>query len=155
MPPKLITVDGEVVAVRVGGQEFPYEPETGESTTPKKVLHGFCLSDIPGELVIKPVESIAGGYIEIENDIGLSSFADGSALGFVEVMLRRKFWDGEVGLSPYVEAYRQAIREQEDTEETDFQDDEDYIFLDYEIKIPEDLKIEDAIRRVEGAIGVI
>jgi Diguanylate cyclase, GGDEF domain len=70
-------------------------------------------------------------------------------------MLRRKFWDGEVGLSPYVEAYRQAIREQEDAEETDFQDDGDYIFLDYEIKIPEDLKIEDAISCVEDAIGVI
>jgi diguanylate cyclase (GGDEF)-like protein len=155
MPPELLTVDGEVVAVRLAGQEFPCEPETSESIIPKKALTGFRLSEIPEDLIIKPVESIAGAYIEIKNDIALSSFAGGSASAYVEIMLRRKYWDGEVGLSPYIEAYRLAIREQEDAEETDFQDDGDYIFLYYEIRITEDLEIENAIRSVEGAIGVI
>jgi diguanylate cyclase (GGDEF)-like protein len=155
MSPELITVDGEVVAVRLGGAEFPYEPETGESTILKKVLHGFRLSDIPRELVIKPVESIADGYIEIENNIGLSSFSGGSALAFVEIMFRRKYWDDEVGLSPYVEAYRLAIREHGNAEETDFQDDGDYIFLYYEITISEDSAIGEAIKSVEGIISAI
>lgn len=155
MRPELITANGEVVAVRLAGQEFPYESESGESTIPKKVLHGFRLSEIPEDLIIKPVESVSGGYIEVDNNIGLQSFADGSASAFVEVMQRRKFWDGEVGLSPYMEAFRQAVREQEDAEESDFQDDGDYVFLYYEITISEDAEIRDAINRVERIIGGI
>jgi diguanylate cyclase (GGDEF)-like protein len=143
------------VAVRLAGQEFPYESETGEATIPKKALAGFRLSEIPKDLIIKPVESISNGQIEIENDFGLSPFATGSATAFVEVMERRKHWDGEVGLSPFIDALRQAIREREDAEESDFQDDGDYILLCYEIKISEDLEIQDAIRRVEGIISVI
>ncbi len=83
-------------------------------------------------------------------DIGLSAFEDGSASVFVEVMQRRKYWDGDVGLSPYIEAFRQAIRERDDAEESDFQDDGDYIFLRYDITISEDLDIQEAINRVEG-----
>src|SRR5437899_6603543 len=114
MRPELVVVDDEVVAVRLAGREFPCEPETGESIIPKNVLTGFRLSEIPEELTIKPVESIDGNQIEIKDDIRLSSFADGSASASVEVMLRRKYWDGDVGLSPYIEAYRQAVLEWDD-----------------------------------------
>jgi diguanylate cyclase (GGDEF)-like protein len=155
MPPELVTVNGEVVAVRLAGQEFPCKPETGESIIPKEVLTGFRLSEIPLDLTIKPVESISGAYIKVQYNFGLSSFSDGSGTAQVEVMERRKYWDGDVGLSPYMEAYRQAVREQENTEESDFQDDGDYIFLYYGITISEDLGIEDAINRVEEIIEVI
>ena len=140
--PELVIVDDEVVAVRVAGQEFPCEPESVEAILPKKVLAGFKLSEIPEELTIKPVESIADGQIEIKNDIGLSSFVGGSASAFVEVMQRRKYWDGDVGLSPYIEAFRQAIRERDDAKESDFQDHGDYIFVHYEVTISEDLEIQ-------------
>jgi diguanylate cyclase (GGDEF)-like protein len=153
--PELVIVDDEVVAVRLAGQEFPCKPEAVEATIPKKVLVGFKLSEIPGELTIKPVESIDGNQIEIKDDIRLSSFADGSAPVSVEVTLRRKYWDGDVGLSPYIEAYRQAILERHDAEESDFQDDGDYIFLHYDITISEDLDIQEAINRVERIIAAI
>jgi len=155
MLPQLVTVDGEVVAVRLSGQEFPCESETGESIIPKKLLTGFRLSEIPEDLTIKPVESIAGAEIEINNDIGLSSYTGGSASAFVEVMQRRKYWDGKVGLTPYMEAFRQAIRERSYAEESDFQDDGDYIFLYYEITISDDLEIGEAIKLVEGIISAI
>jgi len=58
MRPELVIVNDEVVAVRLSGQEFPCEPETGESIIPKNMLTGFRLSEIPEELTIKPVESI-------------------------------------------------------------------------------------------------
>jgi hypothetical protein len=155
VPPELVIVEDEVVAVRLAGQDFPCEPETGEAIIPKRRLTGFRLSEIPGDVVIKPVESIAKEYIEVANDIGLSPFADGSATAFIEVVRRREFWDGEVGLSPYMTAFRQAIGEQAAAEEPDFQDDGDYIFLYYAMTIPEDLEIQDAIRRVEETISVI
>lgn len=153
--PELVIVSDEIVAVRPSGQEFPCEPETGESIIPKKVLTGFRLSEVPEELTIKPVESIDGNQIEIKDDIRLSSFSDGAASASVEVMLLRKYWDGDVGLSPYIEAYRQAVLQRDDAEESDFQDDGDYIFLHYNITITEDLEIQEAISRVEGIITVI
>src|SRR6266403_3609237 len=155
MRPDLVIVDDEVVAVRLSGQKFPCEPETGESIIPKKVLTGFRLSEIPEELTIKPVESIDGNQIEIKDDIRLSSFTDGSASASVEVMLRRKHWDADVGLSPYIEAYRLAILERGDAEESDFLDDGDYILLHYDITISEDLDIQEAINRVEHIITAV
>lgn len=101
------------------------------------------------------MKSISGSYIEVDNNIGVSSFAGGSASAFVEVLQRRKLWDGQVGLSPYMEAYRQAVREQEDTEESDFQDDDDYVFLYYEMRLSEDLEIQAAISRVEKVVAAI
>jgi len=144
--PELVIVNDEVVAVRLSGREFPREPETGESIIPKMVLTGFRLSEIPKDLTIKPEDSM---------NIGLSSFADGSALAFVEVMESRKYWDGDVGLTPYMEAFRQAIREWGDVEESEFQDDRDYIFLHYEITISEDLEIQEAINQVENIITAV
>lgn len=54
-----------------------------------------------------------------------------------------------------IHAYREAIRERDDVEESDFQDDGDYIFLNYEITIREDLQIPNAIKQVEGIIDAI
>jgi diguanylate cyclase (GGDEF)-like protein len=153
--PELVIVDDKIVAVRLSGQEFPYESESGESVIPKKALTGFRLSEIPEELTIRPVESIEDNQIEVKDDIRLSFFADGSASASVEVMERRKHWDGDVGLTPYMEAFRQAIRERNDAEESDFQDDGDYIFLYYDITISEDLEIQEAINQVEGIITAI
>jgi diguanylate cyclase (GGDEF)-like protein len=144
--PELVIVNDEVVAVRLSGQEFPCEAETGESIIPKNMLTGFRLSEIPEDLTIKPEDSI---------DFGLSSFANGSASVFVEAMQRRKYWHGKVGLTPYTEAFRQAIAERDDAEESDFQDDGDYVFIHYEITISEDLDIREAINRVEGIIAAI
>src|ERR1041384_5570316 len=104
--PELVIEHDEVVAVLLSGQKFPCEPETGESIIPKKALNGFRLSEIPKELTIKPAESIVGDRIEIKDDIRLSSFADGSTSASVEVMERRKHWDGDIGLTPYMEAFR-------------------------------------------------
>src|SRR6266849_792456 len=127
-PPKLVIDNGKVVGVRVSGDVFPCESESMEAHIPTKLLSGLKLSEIPEGLTIKPLEAV-------ENNLGLSSFADGSASASVEVMERRKHWDGDVGLTPYMEAFRQAIRERDGTEESDFRDDGDYIFLHYDITI--------------------
>jgi len=147
-------LDGEVV--RFAGKEFECDDigDSYESFIPKKVLTGFRLSEIPGELTIKPVES-AGGCIEINNDIGLSAFAGGSASAFVHVSERRKLWDGDVGLRVHMESLLRAIRERADTEACDLDDDGDYILLAYDITITEDVEIQDAISHVEKVIGDI
>lgn len=151
----LVTHDGEPVALRINGHEFACQGEQGEATIPRRFLVGFPLSEIPEGIAIKPVEDIDGNVIHLEHDVTLSRFCDGSASAWVEEMFRRKFWDGDVGLTPYVLALRQAIAEHEQTSETSFQDDGDYIFLHYEIAITRDLEVQDAITMVETIIARI
>ncbi len=152
MRPELVIDSGEVVAVRLSGQEFPC-PEMSEAIIPKKLLTGFRVSEVPKELIIKPVESITNGQIEIKNDICLSFISGFSAK--VEVMLRRKYWNGSVGFPQHIEAYRQAILERDEALEADFQDDGDYMLLHYDIRISEDLEIQKAIILVEQSIEAI
>ena len=98
------------------------------------------------------MKSIEGNKIHVENDIELSSFRDGVASILVEEMFRRKFWDGDVGLTPYIAALREAIIQSESTSETDCDDGDDYVFLRYEITVTEDLEISDAIEFVDAEI---
>lgn len=150
----IIRIDGEPVSLRVNGQQFECEEETGCTIIPKASLRGFRLSDIPDDVSIKPVERIDGNTIHLTNDVALSGFTGASAAAAVAVenMFRRKFWDGETGLSPYVTALRQAVGEHDGASETGFEDDGDYIFVHYEVTIGEDLEIQDAIRFVDETI---
>jgi diguanylate cyclase (GGDEF)-like protein len=148
-------IDGHVVSVHINGQQFACEEETGYTTVPKEFLSGFRLSDIPDDISIKPVEKIESNTIHITNDIALTGFGNGSASATVQEMFRRKFWDGDVGLSPHVAALRESIAENEAAAETHFDDDDDYIFLHYEVTITEDLEIAAAIQKVEGIITAV
>jgi diguanylate cyclase (GGDEF)-like protein len=145
-------IGNQSVSLRIGEQAFEVEEETGYATVPKEFLTGFRLSDIPSDISIKPVERIEGNTIHVESDVTLSQFTDGSATATVEEMFRREFWDGDLGLSPYVAALRQAVDEDDETSETHFDDDGDYIFLHFDVKIAEDLEIQKATRFVDATI---
>jgi len=149
---ELEKVDDEPVSLRIGGRDFEVDEETGYVTVPKDLLSTFHLSDIPDGVRIKPVEKIEGHTIHIKNDVALSRFTDRAASATVEEMFRRKFWDGETGLSPYVAALRQAVSEAEESEETGFEDDGDYIFLHYDITLTTDFEIKEATNIVDATI---
>lgn len=154
---KVIKDGDEVIGLRLGGQEFLAEEETGQVIIPKALLKAFRLSEIPEGLVVKPVEAIEGNVIHREFDIAIGSFRARSASAEIEDMGRRKLWDGEVGLSKFMDATRQAIRQRSqtlgDVKESDFEDDGDYIFVRYEVGLAEDMEIEKAVAHVEGVIG--
>lgn len=136
---EVVRVDGEPVALRLNGHQFACE-EFGQTIVPKVCLTGLRLSDIPADVTIKPVESIdKDGMIHIHHNIELSPFREGSASSLVEEMFRRKLWDGDVGLSPYIAALRQAVDEHVQATESDFQDDGDNVFFRYAITVTEDL----------------
>jgi len=113
-------IDDQPVSLQIGQQEFEVEEETGYVTVPKEFLTGFRLSDIPADIIIKPIDKIEGHTIYITNDVAFSQFSGGSASAAVEEMLRRKFWDGDTGLSPYIAALRQATNETDEAAETEF-----------------------------------
>lgn len=148
-------IDDWPTSLRIGDREFEVEEGSGYVVVPKEFLTGFRLSDIPREISIKPVEKIEGHTIYVENDVAISQFSGASASAMVEEMFRRKFWDGDTGLTPYVAALRQAIEEAQGVAETDFQDDGDYVFVHYEVVIAEDLGVQEAIRLVDAAVKQI
>jgi len=145
----------EAASLHIGQQDFQVEEETGYVTVPKEFLTGFRLSEIPADIIIKPVDKIEGHAIHITNDVAFSQFSGGSGSAAVEEMFRRKFWDGETGLSPYIAALRQAVKETDESAETDFADDGDYIFLHYAILIGKDLEIHEAMKLVDAVIQSI
>jgi hypothetical protein len=149
---KVQRMDDEPVTVEIGDHEYACEEETGYVTLPRDMAVGFRLSDIPEDISVKPVEKIQGNTIHLKNDIAISALREGVASVDVEEMFRRKFWDGETGLTPYVVALREAIAEGNDSTETDFQDDDDYIFLHYDIALTNDLEIKSAIELVDAII---
>lgn len=149
---EIIRDGDEPVAIRINGHEFACEEETYQIAVPKNVLTGIRLSAIPDDITIKPVESIKGNVIETNHDFELTAFRGGESSAIVEEMFRRKFWDGDVGLTPYVTALRKAIEEDDISGEIDFEDDGDYIFLHYEVTISEDLEVQDASAFVDGVI---
>jgi diguanylate cyclase (GGDEF)-like protein len=149
---KVQRIDGEPVSVQIGAHEFACEDDTGEVTVPRELATGFRLSDIPEDISIKPVEKIEGHTIHVKNDVAISQFRDGAASTEVEEMFRRKFWDGETGLTPYVLALRQSIEEEGSSLERDFQDDGDYIFLHFDVAITEDLEIREAVELIDTTI---
>jgi diguanylate cyclase (GGDEF)-like protein len=149
---KVQRIDGEPVSVQIGAHEFACEDDTGEVTVPRELATGFRLSDIPEDISIKPVEKIEGHTIHVKNDVAISQFRDGAASTEVEEMFRRKFWDGETGLTPYVLALRQSIEEEGSSLERDFQDDGDYIFLHFGVAITEDLEIREAVELIDATI---
>jgi diguanylate cyclase (GGDEF)-like protein len=149
---KVRRIDGHPVSVQIGAHDFACEDETGHVVIPREVAAGFRLSDIPEDISIKPVEKIEGHTVHVKNDIAISRFRDGAASTDVEEMFRRKFWDGETGLTPYVVALRQSIAEDPSTMETDFQDDGDYISVHYDISIGTDLEIQEALDLVDAII---
>ena len=101
-------------------KKIKVEEETGCVIVPKEFLTGFRLSDIPPDIIIKPVDKIEGHTIHITNDVAFSQFSGGSTSAAVEEMFRRKFWDGDTGLSPYIAALRQAVNETDEAAETEF-----------------------------------
>jgi hypothetical protein len=54
----LRNAEGEAISVRLHGKEFACEEETGETIIPKNLLAGIKLSEIPEDIILKPVESI-------------------------------------------------------------------------------------------------
>ena len=115
MPVELIRDgDDEPVAIRINGQSSPAGEEIIPDHNSQGILDRNRSSEIPDDITIKPVESIK--TTSSKSIMTLSCpVSEGEASAIVEEMFRRKFWDGNVGLTPYVTALREAIDEDEAT----------------------------------------
>ncbi len=149
---QLLAGNDGIEGLKIAEREFLCEDGDGSIVVPREFLVGFRLSDIPRGIGIKAIERREGQALRVNDDMTLRQFAEDAAAVSVEEMFRRKFWDGETGLSPYVAGLRLAIAEDEETIERQFTDDGDYIFLHYSVSVAEDLEIEEAIRFVEAVI---
>ncbi len=65
-------MDDEPASLHIGHEDFEVEEETGYVTVSKELLTGCRLSEIPADIIIKPVDKIEGPTIHITHDVGLS-----------------------------------------------------------------------------------
>ncbi len=100
---------------------------------------------------------LKGNVIELEHDVLIGAFRDGLASAQVEDMGRRKLWDGEIGFPRFMDAMRRAVQQRGETlgdvTERQFEDDGDYILLQYKVALTRDMEIQEAVTHVESVIG--
>ena len=105
-----------------------YEVEDGVLEVMGHEIGGEIVSAIPDGVAVR-TDTSSGQMIEL-------SVHEGTVNVSVDMTERRKLWDGDVGLRPYMEAYRQAVSEREHAGISEFQDDGDYILLHFFLELP-------------------
>jgi pyrimidine deaminase RibD-like protein len=139
-------VDGSLITLKIGNHEFEAtlndeEPPLYEIYIPKYSLADFPIKELRSDIEIKVCDKfeLSKEYDDIPVINGTAyifrKIADDRILISFEDTGRRKFWDGEIGFKIYMDAKKQAIegraREIGDTKLDFFEDDGDYIIMNF------------------------
>ncbi len=135
--------DDGITDIRINGETL--ESDDGELwTVPRALLAGIPVQELPTGIrfdICERIEEDGVVYIE-EVPLRLERTHDDEVLATIEEMGRRKFWDGQVGFSVYMEAKRAVVQERQreigDIELIAYDDDDDYITLTYSTKLTAD-----------------
>jgi hypothetical protein len=130
---------GEIVSVSLNGESL--DSDDGESWhTPKTLLKGIKVDDLPVGISFALCEKIQDGTIFLDSiPVSLSRIASGKVRLSFEDGGTRKYWDGKVGFSHYMET-KKAIVEERQKEDGDitlnsYEDDGAYIFMNFSTEI--------------------
>ncbi len=134
----------------IGNDEFEAawkdgEPSLYETFIPKHSLTDFPIKELGNDLEIKVCDhfELSDKYddIPVINGTGYTfrKVADDRLVILFEDTGRRKFWDGEIGFKIYMDAKKQAVesraKEIGDTTLDFFEDDGDYIVMNFSCEI--------------------
>ena len=153
--------NGEIISISLNGE--PLDSDNGESWhTPKILLKGIKVNDLPDGVSFALCEKIQEGMIFLDSiPVSLSRIASGRLRLSFEDGGTRKYWDGKVGFSHYMEI-KKAIVEERQKEDGDitldsYDDDGAYIFMHFSTEIDcdtceEAIQISEQIaNEIEGA----
>lgn len=159
---ELIKDDSEIVSIRIGDEEL--ETDDGENfITPKSLLIDKKINELPIGVNFDICDRVEEGIIYLDN-IPLSLTRIDSE--YVEIVFqdsgRRKYWDGAIGFKIWMETKRDIVSEREDelgdVKLVHYDDDGDYIFLEYSARFNLD-NLKDIfdlayqiINEIEGAV---
>jgi hypothetical protein len=130
---------GEIISVSLNGESL--DSDDGESWhTPKTLLKGIKVDDLPEGVSFALCEKIQDGTIFLDSiPVSLSRIASGRLRLSFEDGGTRKYWDGKVGFSNYMET-KKAIVEERQKEDGDitldsYDDDGAFIFMHFSTEI--------------------
>ena len=152
---------GEVISVSINGENL--DSDDGESWhTPKALLKGFKVNDLPDGFAFALCDKIQEGAIFLDSiPVSITKVSAGKLRLSFEDGGTRKYWDGKIGFSHYMET-KKAIVEEREKEDGDikldsYDDDGAYIFMHFSTEIDcetcdEALQISEQItNEIEGA----
>lgn len=132
---EIIKEDGEVISIRIDGEEL--ETDDGEAFfTPKSLLTNKKINELPIDVRFSICDKIEEGIIFLENTPFTLTRTDSETVEIIfEDSGRRKYWDGVIGFKIWMETKRDIIIERDkelnDIKFIEYTDDGDYIFLIY------------------------
>jgi thiol-disulfide isomerase/thioredoxin len=130
---------GEITAISLNGEAL-YSDDGASWHTPKSLLKGIKVEDLPEGVSFEMCEKIQEGTIFLDSiPVSLSRIAPGRLKLSFEDRGTRKYWDGKVGFSHYMET-KKAIVEERQKEDGDisldsYDDDGAYIFMHFSTEI--------------------
>lgn len=130
---------GEIISITLNGESL--DSDDGETWyTPKTLLKGIKVDELPEGVSFALCEKIQDGMIFLDSiPVSLSRIAQGKLRLSFEDGGTRKYWDGKVGFSHYMEM-KKAIVEERQKEDGDitldsYDDDGAYIFMRFSTEI--------------------
>jgi len=129
----------EIISVSINGENL--DSDDGESWhTPKALLKGIKMNDLPEEISFALCEKIQDGVIFLDSiPVSLSKIGPDKVRLSFEDGGTRKYWNGKVGFSHYMETKKTIVEEREkedgDIKLDSYDDDGAYIFMHYSTEI--------------------
>jgi len=153
--------DGEILSITIDGEGLDSEGDD-RWVLPKYLLKGLRVADLPEGAIFQVCDRIEESVIILDS---IPIYIRRTNTCDVEVefedMGRRKYWDGQIGFKPYMEAKKAVIEERsaelDDIKLTSYDDDGDYIHLTYSANLNADScativeLAEQIIGEIEGA----
>jgi hypothetical protein len=129
---------GDVISISLHGEALVSDDRVSWHT-PKTLLKGIKVDDLPEGVSFALCEKIQEGMIFLDMQVSLTKIAPGRLRLSFEYGETRKDWDGKVGFSHYMETKKTVIEERQKEDEDitlDYYDDDgDYIFMDFSTEI--------------------
>ena len=160
---KIKYYDNEVFTIFIDDVELENDGEN--FITPKYLLKDKNVNDIPVNTVFDICLEHTDGIIQLDAvPYSFTRIGNNKLLVRYSDTGRRKYWDGNYGFKIYMETKRDIVKEREkeigDIKFISYEDDGEYIFLDYSIEIESELfnnvidTSDQIISEIEGAVTI-
>lgn len=156
MPKNKITFDkedSEIIGLTINEKYFSVE-EGGWVEVDVSDFKGFNISSIPRGIRFFPIE---GNTIFFEGEI--SSGRKYPGVASMNVHIYRKYWDHKYGALMFMQAMENVVRErqksQHDVKFIELEDDGAHLFFRYEIYLPKDMPVDEALKHFQGMVKEI
>jgi hypothetical protein len=109
----IVRDQGQISAIRIDGHDL--SSDDGERwTVPRGLLKDLPISALPEDAVFNVCEHVEDDIVYIDEvPLALRRIGQLEVEATIEELGRRKYWDGEVGYSTYMEAKLALIKDRE------------------------------------------